>query len=208
VALANDAEAGIMAGALEAALRLPVTRNVIYVINGSGLGGAVLADNIIYAAEPGHIAVVEHLNRFGGFNQLKPCGLDGASHVCLEAVGASKAGIEDIWQQITGEHLSGRQLVTLYTRGDGLARALYHNSASITAHVIAGMAAAFDLLADAAEPVVVAHGGIFHAPGYGDRVRDILARNLSVPPTMLFTKDFSGNTCLEGAAIAATTRLA
>jgi predicted NBD/HSP70 family sugar kinase len=205
-ALANDAEAGIMAGALEAAIRLPSNRNVIYVINGSGLGGAVLAENTIYAAEPGHIDVVERLNHFGGFNQLKPCGLDGASHVCLEAVGASKAGIEDIWHQITGDHRTGRQLAALYRGGNELARVLYDNSALITAHVIVGMAAAFGLLSDAAQPVVVAHGGIFQASGYGDRVREILVRSLPAPPTMLFTKDFSGNTCLEGAAIAAATK--
>lgn len=201
VELANDAEAGIMAGALEAVMRFPGTRDVVYVINGSGLGGAALVGNTLYAAEPGHVAVVGQLNSFSGFSQRKGCGLDGATHVCVEAVGASKAGVEDIWRQMTGEHLTGREIAALQAVGNELARALYHNSASITAHVITGMASAFGLLSAANQPVIVAHGGIFQAPGYGERVREILARPYATPK-VLFTKDFSSNTCLVGAAIA------
>jgi predicted NBD/HSP70 family sugar kinase len=202
VELANDAEAGIMAGALEAVLRFPEARDVIYVINGSGLGGAVLVGNKIYAAEPGHVAAVSQLNSFNGFSQRKQCGLGGATHVCVEAVGASKAGVEDIWRQVTGEHLTGREIAALYAGGNELARALYHNSAAITAHVIAGMASAFDLLSGVSQLAVVAHGGIFQASRYGERVLATLARDLHAAPKMLFTKDFSSNTCLEGAAIA------
>jgi predicted NBD/HSP70 family sugar kinase len=206
VELANDAEAGIMAGSLEAVISHPAAHDVIYVINGSGLGGAVLANNVIYAAEPGHIAVVEQLNSISGFSQTKQCGLDGATHVCVEAVGASKAGVEDIWCQLTGEHLTGREIAALYALGNDLARVLYHNSAWITAHVVAGMASAFGLASEVAQPVVVAHGGIFQTPDYCERVQATLSRDLHVAPVMLFTKDFSSNTCLEGAAIAAASK--
>jgi predicted NBD/HSP70 family sugar kinase len=203
VELANDAEAGIMAGSLEAVVRYPEAHDVIYVINGSGLGGAVLARNMIYAAEPGHIAIVDQLNSISGFSQGRQCGLDGATHVCVEAVAASKAGLEDMWCQATGDRLTGREIAALYAAGNDLARALYRNSAWITAHVVVGMASAFGLLADDFQPVVVAHGGIFQAPDYCERVQATLSRNLRVPPVTLFTNDFSGNTCLEGAAIAA-----
>jgi predicted NBD/HSP70 family sugar kinase len=203
VVVANDAEAGIMAGALEAAKRYPDTRNVIYVINGSGLGGAVLTDNMIFATEPGHIEVEAKLNPFG---QQKPCGMLGATYVCVEVVAASKAGVEDIWLQQRGKRLSGKEIAAEYLSGDHLARDLYNNSALVTAHAIKGIARAFGLPKNFDETVVVGHGGIFEVPGYRERVRSILEKDLSSVPRMLFTKDFSNNTCLDGAAIAAIIR--
>jgi len=200
VAVANDAEAGLIAGALEATKRYPETRNVIYVINGSGLGGAVLTDNMIFAAEPGHIQAEARLNPF---DQLKPCGMLGATYVCVEAIAASKAGVEDIWLQHRGERLSGREIAARYLAGDRMALDLYDNSALVTAHVIKGIAQAFGFPENFDGTIVVGHGGIFHVPGYRERVRSILAKDLSCIPTMLFTKDFSTNTCLDGAAIVA-----
>ena len=202
VAVANDAEAGIMAGALEAAKRYPETRNVIYVINGSGLGGAVLTDNMIFAAEPGHIQVEARLNPFG---QQKPCGMGGATYVCIEAVAASKAGVEDIWLQHQGKRLSGIEIAARYLTGDHMALELYDISALVTAHAIKGIARAFGLPKNFDRTVVVGHGGIFEVPGYRERVCSILKKDLSSVPRMLFTTDFSTNTCLDGAAIAAAT---
>lgn len=203
VELANDAEAGMMAAALEAARRYPETEDVIYVINGSGLGGAVLARGTICAAEPGHVPVIDELNVFG---QDRPCGMDGASYVCLEAVAASKAGVEDIWLQRTGESATGHEIAARYLAGDQLAFALYDNSARVLAHVIGGMAEAFGLLDPARPLAVVGHGGIFHVPGYGERVRAISDNNLVCTPRILLSKEFSANTCLEGAAIAAAVK--
>jgi predicted NBD/HSP70 family sugar kinase len=200
--LANDAEAGIMAATLEAARRYPDSSGVIYLINGSGLGGAVLTDATIYAAEPGHIEVAAQFNDFDGFAQRKQCGLDGATYVCIEAVAASKAGVEDIWHQLTGKRLTGRQISLRFLDGDELARSVYLNSARITAHAIRGMGAAFGLFQKGGQPVVIGHGGIFEVPGYGALVGEILGRDLAAAARILFTKDFSGNTCLEGAAIA------
>jgi predicted NBD/HSP70 family sugar kinase len=199
VELANDAEAGIMAAALEAARRYPGARDLIYIINGSGLGGSVLTGNMIYAAEPGHIEVADRLNAYG---QRKSCGLAGAGYVCVEVVAASKAGVEDIWFQRSGEHLSGQEISARYLAGDRVALGIYDNSALVTAHVIKGMAVAFGLLGAPRQLVVAGHGGIFQVPGYGERLRTILGRDLRHEPQMLFTKDFSANTCLEGAAIA------
>jgi predicted NBD/HSP70 family sugar kinase len=203
VELANDAEAGIMTAALEATRRYQDSCDVVYVINGSGLGGAVLTGGTIYAAEPGHIEVAAQLNDLDGFSQHKQCGLDGATHVCIEAVGASKAGVEDIWRQITGQKLTGRQISTLLLGGDELARDVYYSSARITAHAIKGMGTAFDLFRGGNRPVVIGHGGIFQVPGYGALVCEILGRDLGAAPRVLFTKDFSDNACLDGAATAA-----
>lgn len=200
VAVANDAEAGIMASALEAAKRYPETQNVIYLINGSGIGGAVLTGNRIFAAEPGHVQVETRLNPFG---QRKPCGMLGATYVCVEVVAASKAGVEDIWLQQQGERLGGREIAAKYLAGDLMALELYDNSALVTAHVIKGIAKAFGLPRDFDGTVIVCHGGIFEVPGYRQRVCAILEKNLSSIPRMLFTRDFSSNTCLDGAAIAA-----
>lgn len=200
VQVANDAVAGLMAGAVEAARHYPDARDVLYLINGSGLGGAVLVGNSIYAAEPGHVPVADALNPFG---QRQSCGLDGAQYVCVEAVAASKAGVEDIWQQRTLTRLPGHEISVRYQAGDRLARDLYDNSAHVTAHVIRGMAAAFGLAADPGRLVVVGHGGIFFVPGYGDRISDILCEERGISPRFLFTRDFSLNACLEGAAIAA-----
>jgi predicted NBD/HSP70 family sugar kinase len=200
VQVANDAVAGLMAGAVEAARRYPDVCDVIYLINGSGLGGAVLTGSAIYAAEPGHVPVADGLNPFG---QRRPCGLGGASYACVEVVAASKAGVEDIWRQRTPRRLSGHEISARYQAGDRLARDLYDNSAQITAHVIRGIADAFGLASDPGRLVVVGHGGIFYVPGYGDRIMDILGEWLGASPRFLFTREFSPNTCLEGAAVAA-----
>jgi predicted NBD/HSP70 family sugar kinase len=200
ISVANDAEAGIMASSVEAVKRYPETRHVIYVINGSGVGGAVLTDNAVLAAEPGHIPVDARLNRF---NQAKPCGVRGEDYICIEAVAASKAGIEDIWLQQNGNRLSGKEIAAKYLGGDVLAHDLYENSALVTAHAIMGIAGAFGLPSQFDNTVVVVHGGTFEVPGYRERVRSILEKALSCEPRMLFTKDFSANSCLDGAAIAA-----
>ncbi len=197
--LVNDAEAGVMAASLEAVRRYPAARHVIYVINGSGIGGAVLKDGAIYATEAGHIPAEGDLNSFG---QQRPCGLLGATYVCLERVGASKAGIEDIWFQQREEKLTGKEIAAAYLAGDELALRLYESSALVTAHIVKGMAKALGLLREWDDTIVVGHGGTFHVPGYGDRVRSILEKDLSSETRMLFTNDFSSNTCLDGAAIA------
>jgi predicted NBD/HSP70 family sugar kinase len=198
VAVVNDAEAGIMAASIEAVKRHPKTRHVIYVINGSGLGGAVLTDSEIFACEPGHIEADPRLNPF---QVRKPCGVLGATYVCIERIAASGAGIEDTWLQRGGEPNSGRQIAGKYLLGDQLARDLYDNSARVTAPVVSGLARAFRLPLD--QTAVVAHGGIFQVPGYDERLCSILDRSGFSQLRALFPRDFSANACLDGAAIVA-----
>lgn len=200
ITLANDAEAGIIAASVEAVRRYPAIKNVIYVINGSGIGGAVLKRNVLYATEAGHVQVEDSLNRFA---QRTPCGMFRAEYVCLERVAASKAGIEDIWRQQRGQELTGKEIAAAYLAGDELARGLYETSVLVMAHIVTGMATAFGLLDDWDDTVVVGHGGTFNVPGYSESVRSVLEREVSGRTRMLFTKDFSLNTCLDGAAIAA-----
>jgi predicted NBD/HSP70 family sugar kinase len=118
---------------------------------------------------------------------------------------AGKAGIEDIWRRRNRRHLPGPEISARYQSGNRLARDLYDASARLTAHVILGMAEAFGLVADSPGPVVVGHGAVFDVPGYGERVIDILDCDASPSPRFLFASEFSRNTCLEGAAVAAAT---
>jgi len=200
ITLANDAEAGTIAASVEAVRRYPASRNVIYVINGSGIGGAVLKDNVLYATETGHVQIQDSLNRF---RQRTPCGMFGAEYVCLERVAASKSGIEDMWRQRRGQQLTGKEIAAAYLAGDEFACGLYETSVLVVVHIVMGIASAFGLLNEWDETVVVGHGGTFNVPGYSESVRLMLAREVSARTRMLFTKDFSLNTCLDGAAIAA-----
>jgi predicted NBD/HSP70 family sugar kinase len=200
VNLVNDGEAGVLAAALDAVQQHPGIRHLLYVINGSGLNAAAWRDGTVITCEAGHLPLAPSLNPLG---QRKPCGMRGARWVCLENVAASKAGIEDLWFQRRGEALGGREIAAAYLAGDELAVRLYEGSALVTAHVVKGTAQALGILPDWEATVVVGHGGTFEVPGYGDRVRAILEQDLARPTRMRFTKDFSANACLDGAAIAA-----
>jgi len=147
------------------------------------------------------VRVADHLNTFG---QRKECGIDGARYACVEVV-AGKAGIEDIWLQRNRRHQPGAEISALYQSGNRLARDIYDASARLTAHVILGMVEAFGLVAESVSPVVIGNGSVFDVPGYGERVIDILDCDVSPTPRFLFGRDFSRNTCLEGAAVAAAT---
>jgi predicted NBD/HSP70 family sugar kinase len=198
--LVNDGEGGLLAAALEAVTRYPAVRNVILVINGSGLGCAVLKDGVVFTTEVGHVPVVAPLNPFG---QRKPCGMHGATYVCMENVAASKAGIEDIWRQQRGQRAGGLEVAAARAEGDELALRLYENSAWVTAHAIKGIAKTLDLIDDWAATVIVGHGGTFQVSGYADRVRTILETDMASPAAIFVTTDFSVNACIDGAAIAA-----
>jgi len=196
----NDGEAGVIAAAVEAVRRFPETRNVLLIINGSGLNCATLRGDTIFSAEAGHVQLDAELNPFG---QTKPCGMQGATYVCLENVAASRAGIEDLWSRQRGEALSGLQIAAAYRAGDELALRLYADSAWVTAHMAKGTAEALGVVEGWERTVVVGHGGTFRVPGYGERVRAILSKDLAIETPLLVTSDFSDNACLDGAAIAA-----
>lgn len=200
----NDAIAGLIAGSTEAYRQNPHIQNVIYVINGSGIGGAVLKEGAIFTAEGGHIRVIDSLNVF---HQQKKCGVFSTEYTCVEAVAGNKAGVEDQWYQRTGEKLSGREIEDRYKAGDQFAGELYDNSAIVLSHMIEGVASAFsiDLAKDSA--AIVGHGGAFRFPGYGDRIVQVLAQHLGTKPTLILAKDFSENSCLDGAALAALSKI-
>lgn len=92
-------------------------------------------------------------------------------------------------------------------QGDSLAADLYDNSALIVAHAIRGMINVFQLLKGGGDTVLIGHGGIFNVNGYGERIEQILQKDLGVNPSLLLTKDFSVNACLDGAALAALASL-
>ena len=198
--VSNDMVACMVAGAVEAKKQFPQASKVLLIGNGSGFGGAVLKDEKIIAIEPGHVELISDLNPYG---QDKPCGLFGAKFVCSENVAASKAGVESLWLKIKGESLNGRQISVKYMQGDPLATELYDNSAIIVAHAIKGIADVLKLFKEPNDTAIVCHGGIFNVSGYSQRIQQVLQKDLGYSPTMVLTRNFSQNACLEGAALAA-----
>ena len=196
----NDGEAGLLAAAVDAVRRHPGLRNIILVINGSGLNTTALIDGVVFTAEAGHAPVVAQLNPFG---QTKACGMQGATYVCMENVAASKAGIEDIWCRLRGEPAGGRQVAAAEAAGDELAAELYDNSALVTAHLILGTARALGMSRDWSKTAVVGHGGTFQVPRFRERVERILTSALSTEIRFFVTTEFTANACIDGAAIAA-----
>ena len=202
-ALANDAVAGLYAGAAEAVDKYPDVKNVIYVIVGSGLGGAVLKEGQVYAAEPGHIEVVPSLNPYGRTGE---CKVFDQTFTCMEMVAGSKTGIEKIWEEQTGTELDGVQIGEQAAQGDELAQSLYQSSAKLVAAVTEGIAKVMDLSLTDGETAVVFHGGPFNVGFLRDGATELLEQMGSRAP-VLFTGDFSENACRDGAALAALAAL-
>ena len=96
----------------------------------------------------------------------------------------------------------------MYKQGDAFAGELYEHSALVVAHVVQGVANVLNIdLADSTS-AIVAHGGAFKFPSYGERVAQILSHHNEHDVQLIMTKDFtdpSTNACLNGAAIAALT---
>ena len=197
-AVVNDAVAGIIAGSMYAQKAKPKSSNIIFIINGSGIGGSVLKGGEIFSAEPGHVDIIPKLNQY---HQTDPCQFTG--NVCIENVAAGRAGIEDIWEKQTGKNQEGPEIANEMENGNELAIALYDNSALLTAHAAIGLAKSFDLLKTPQDTTAVFHGGVLLVPGYATRVKQIMQKYLGFEPQFLVTSDFSPNACLDGAAIAA-----
>jgi predicted NBD/HSP70 family sugar kinase len=201
----NDAVMGLIAGAIEAKKANAKIKNVLFVINGSGIGGALLQGSDISYVSLGHVPVIEQLNPF-----LQPhrCSSRENKFVCIENVAAGKAGIEDMWKQKTGERQNGEFISAELEKGNELAVQLYDNSALALAHSVVGTLRAHDLISQELEQTaIVLHGGVFYVPGYGARVKQIVEAHLGAAPQIIFTKDFTAHACSDGAAIAAFTKL-
>lgn len=200
----NDGPAGLISGSVEAHRRFKAD-TVLFVINGGGIGLSILKDSTIYATEAGHVEGVAELNIY---NQNEACGVFGAEYTCVERLGANKAGIEAQWQAKTGSYMRARDIEDEYKAGDRFAAELYDHSALVLAHVITGSAKAMGIDLTSPHTAIVAHGGAFKFPNYGQRIRQIIENNTAATVTLLMTNDFSNthsNACLDGAAIAALT---
>jgi hypothetical protein len=200
----NDGPAGLISGAVEAYREFKADK-VLFIINGGGIGLAVMNEGTIYATEAGHVEGIEQLN---SYNQTTACGVFDATYVCVERLGANKAGIEAQWEAQTGQYMRARDIEDRYKEGNQLAAELYDHSALVVAHLLKGAAKVFDI--DLSEPTaaIVGHGGAFKFPKYGERISQILGESLGATPHLIMTKDYSdaaSNACLDGAAIAALT---
>lgn len=197
-AVSNDAVAGIIGGCFEASTNNYInTQNVIFLINGSGIGGAVLKGGEIWATEPGHVEAIPELNPF---NQESACPLlEGRITSCIANCAGGRA-IETIWYQQTGGVLSSKEIGILSQQSDDLALKLYNSSAKLASSVARGMMQAFDLDQNSTPVTIICHGGMFEMPEYGKRVTQILQKNLGSKPNIIFTK--GNDACLSGAAIA------
>ncbi len=198
----NDAPAGLIAGAVEAYHKFQA-ESVVFIINGGGIGCSFLKDKKIYATEAGH---VRGIDAFNIYNQTDECGVFDQTFVCVERLGANKAGIEAQWQLLQGERLSARLIEDKYKEGNVLAGELYEHSAIIVAHTVQGLANVTDIDLRSQKSAVVCHGGGFKFPQYGARVKQLLDSYNNAPVQLIMTNDFSdprSNACLDGAAIAA-----
>ncbi len=194
--VANDSIAGICAAATHLARQGVPVEHVGYIICASGMGGSVIADGVAIHVEVAHVPLADALNPLG---QKAPCGVEGRAYVCVDRVAAARLGIEDLWRQRTGEPLDGRELGRRYEAGDELATTLYETSALTVGHVIAGLAERYAF--PDGEGVIVLHGGNFEIARYREAVKRRLSGIPGRHPRIVFSRDLSANTCLDGAAI-------
>lgn len=202
----NDGPAGLIAGSIEAYKRYGSTE-AIYLINGGGIGLALLSHGNIYATETGHSPLSKELNKY----QIdEPCGLFGANWTCLQSAGSNGGGVENIWYSKTAQKLDGKQIED-HWRASGehaqLVEDLYDYSALVVAHAAIGAANAFKInLSKQANLAIIGSGGAFRFPGYTERLTQIIGKFVDSEPKLFSTYEFSPNACLQGAAINAITQ--
>ncbi len=200
----NDALTGMITSAVELRKTDQGIGNIIYIINGSGIGASVLDGDTIIATEAGHVKLLDHLNLFG---VTENCGVFGNEFTCIEKSAAGKAGIEKIWKKITGVEKDGLAISEEYRKGNTTAFRLYEVSSTLVTYVALGLLDAFKKREVLANTAFVFHGGVFHVPDYGARIAQLLNYELGGNVKILFTKDFSAHASSDGAAIAALTAL-
>lgn len=206
----NDAVATALTATVSVTRTNPQIEALLLIVMGSGLGGAVWKRNNlngpgIIAAEPGHIPVIPDLNPF---HQTKTCPLLENKYVCIENVAGGKAGIEDIYKQITNKYHSGFEISRLYQAGDPNATKLYDSSATLTAHVILGMLRSIEL--PFSKTTVALHGGLTLVPSYTHRVRQLLESEsyTNTKLNLIETKKIAKHSGILGAATAAIAAVA
>lgn len=197
-AVENDAAAGLISGSLQVHKKNPDIQNVLLIICGSGLGGALLKGDEIFSMEPGHVNLDESLNTF---NIDEKCGVYNNQNPCVEKIAAGKAGIEKNYERITHSKKNGHEISDMSLNGDDVSLSLYDHSARMVSIIIKGIFNAFSI--DKEVNAVVFHGGVFDVPGYGERVEQYLDRECENMPTTFYTSSRLINACLEGAAVSA-----
>ena len=202
----NDGPAGAISGAVEAYQQFKA-KNTLFIINGGGLGSSAITDGQLYSEEAGHVPASAALNTY---HQQTECGVYNATYTCIERIGANKAGIETQWEANTNSYLRARDIEDRYKAGDTFAGDLYEHSAWVVAHMVLGLAHAYSLDLASPNTAIVAHGGAFKFPHYGERIAQMLVTYIGARPQLLLAKDYvadGSNACLDGAAIAALYRL-
>lgn len=197
--VANDTITGICGAGTLLALQEIETQAVGFFVSASGLGASVIKDKTAIHVEAGHVPLVERLNPLG---QTTLCGVEGKSYVCVERVTAARAGIEDLYLQVTGEARDGITLGRMYEEGDELSTVLYETSALALSHAVVGITERYSF-SDSGKSVVVFHGGNFEIERYRDEVERSLNRLPRSPSQIVFSRDLSENVCLDGAAVLA-----
>ncbi len=92
----NDGPAGVISGAIHANLSSTTEIDqLIYVINGGGIGAAILKDGKIMSTEAGHtVPVVAELNKY---HEVRECGVFGRHYLSIFQNGcANPSAVNDI----------------------------------------------------------------------------------------------------------------
>lgn len=201
LAVLNDAVAGSVSAYAESIKRFPNVKEIIFLINGSGLGGAIASSEHRYSLEPGHVEVVDELNPY---KRKGICSITRQETSCMHLV-TSGIGIEDTYFAKTGKRMQGENLADNARHGDKIAQDILNWSSYMVAVTIEGIMSAFNINPISSESAVVCHGGVFEMEEYREMIISNLNDNLHSLPNLLFTKDISPNACLDGATIAAIT---
>jgi len=197
--VANDTIMGICGASTLLALQGTPVREAAFFISASGLGGSVIKDATAIHVEVGHVPLVDRLNPLG---QTTRCGVEGRDYVCVERVTAARAGIEDLYLQQTGIARDGTALGKLYEEGDALSTLLYETSALALSHAVIGVMERY-AFSGSTPGAVVFHGGNFEVAKYRCAVKRNVDRLSRFQPQIVFSRDLSGNVCLDGAAVMA-----
>jgi len=195
----NDGVAGAIGSYAELLRKFPAIKQVIYFINGTGLGAAVIQEGKIWSTEPGHIETIDALDPY---KRKKLCSLAGVESPCIHLT-ASGHGIEDTYFKITGKKATGIELSKLAQNGDETAQQLLRNSAGLVAITLEGIMNSFQMEKSPEDTAVIFHGGIFNTFEYNDYLKQSLRTNLANAPQLIFPNNEEENFCLIGAALTA-----
>ena len=202
LSVTNDTIAGLCGSTMHLMRHGVTSRDVAFVICASGLGGSVLKGGTATHVEVAHVPLVESLNPL---RQVRPCGVEGKTYVCVERVTAARAGIEDLYLKRTGVARDGMTLGRLFEEGDPLATVLYRSSALALAHATAGLTERY-AFPESSGSVVVFHGGNLEIARYRRELCADLDRLPGFRSRVVFSRDLSENVCLDGAAVLAMSR--